>query len=88
MKFLFILEQIQIQMAKYSKFWSLYVNRVFPHVPPLMTLPPPYNRIQNKHVKILHCSRVPYCALFKEYQKPAETLADLIGLDSVSVKSS
>ena len=32
MKILFILEQIWIQVAKYSVFCSLNVNRVHPHV--------------------------------------------------------
>jgi len=61
MKFLFILEQIRIQVAKYSEFWSLYVNRVHPHVPSLTTPPPsPHNRVQNKRVEILHRCRVLY----------------------------
>ena len=51
MKFLFILEQIRIQVVKYSEFWSLYVNRVCPHVLSLMTPPPsPHNRVQVFHL--------------------------------------
>ena len=49
MKFLFILEQIRIQVAKYSEFWSLNVYQVHPHVPSLTAPPSPYNRVQNKH---------------------------------------
>jgi len=59
MKFLFILEQIRIQVARYSEFWSLNVYQVHPHVPSLTTPPPsPHNRVQNKHV--LHRCRVLY----------------------------
>ena len=59
MKFLFILEQIWMQVAKYPEFWSFYVYRVHPHVPSLTTPPPsPHNRVQNKHVRILHRYRV------------------------------
>jgi len=59
MKFLFIFEQIPIQVAKYSEFLSFYVYRVHPHVPSLTTPPPsPHNRVQNKHVKIFHLFRI------------------------------
>ena len=55
MEFLFIIEQIWIQVAKYFLIWSLYVYRMHPHVPSLTTPPPsPHNRVQNKHVKIFH----------------------------------
>jgi hypothetical protein len=48
-------------VAKYSERWSLYVNWVHPHVPSFMTPPSsPHNRVQNKHVKILHRCRVLY----------------------------
>ena len=61
MEFLFILEQIRIQVAKYFEIWSLYVYRVHPHDPSLTTPPPsPHNRVQNKHVKINHRFRVLY----------------------------
>jgi len=44
MKFFFIFEQIWIQVAKYSEFWSLNINRVPQHVPSLTTPPsvPPH----------------------------------------------
>jgi len=61
MEFLFILEQIRIQVAKYFEIWSLYVYWVHPHVPSLRTPPlSPHNRVQNKHVKIFHRFRVIY----------------------------
>ena len=61
MEFLFILEWIRIQVAKYFENWSLYVYRVHPHVPSLTTPPPsPHNRVQNKHVKFLNRFRVLY----------------------------
>jgi hypothetical protein len=48
-------------VAKYSELWSLYVNRVHPHVPSLTTASrSPHNRVQNKHVKILHRCRALY----------------------------
>jgi len=48
-------------MAKYFEIWSLYVYRVYPHVPSLTTPPPsPTNLVQNKHVKIFHRFRVLY----------------------------
>ena len=59
MEFLFNLEQIRIQVAKYFENWSLHVYRVNPHVPSLPTLPP-HNRVQNKHVKIFRRFRVLY----------------------------
>jgi hypothetical protein len=66
MKVLVILEQIQIQVAKYSEFWSLFVNRVHPRVPSLTTPPPsPHNRVQNKHIKIILRCRVPYLCTVK-----------------------
>ena len=50
MKFLIIIEQIRIQVAKYSELWSLNVYQVHQHVPSLTTRPPsPHNRVQNKH---------------------------------------
>ena len=50
MKFLFVLEQIRIQVVKYSELWSLNVYQVHPYVPSLTTPPPsPYNHGQNKH---------------------------------------
>ena len=59
MKFFSILEQIRTQVAKYSEFWSLNINRVPLHIPSLTTLPPsPHNRVQNKHV--LHRCRLLY----------------------------
>ena len=61
MEFLFILEQIRIQVAKYFEIWSLYVYRVHAHVPSLTTPPPsPHNRVQNKLVKIFHRCTVLY----------------------------
>jgi len=61
MEFLFILEQIQIQVAKCFEIWSLYVYRVYLHVPSLTMPPPsPHNRLQNKYVKIFHRFRVLY----------------------------
>jgi len=49
MEFLFIREQIRIQVAKYFEIRSLYVYRAHPHVPSLTTPPPsPHNRVQNK----------------------------------------
>ena len=61
MEFLFILEQIRIQVAKYFEIWSLYVYWVDPHVTFLTTPPPsPHNCGQNKHVKIFHRFRVLY----------------------------
>jgi hypothetical protein len=69
MKFLFILEQIRIQVAKYSEFWSLNINRVHPYVPSLTTPPPsPHNRVQNKHV--LHRCRVLYLRAVQRVLKP------------------
>ena len=60
-EFLFILEQIRIQVTKYFKIWSLYVYQVHPHDPSLTTPPPsPHNRVQNKYVKIFHHFRVLY----------------------------
>ena len=85
MKILFVFEQIRIQVAKYSEFLSLNINRVPLLVPSLMTPPPPHNRVQNKHV--LHRCRVFTCALFKDCYKPTGTLADLIGLDSIGVNT-
>jgi hypothetical protein len=74
MKFLFILKQICIQVTKYSEFSSLYVNRVQPHVASLTTPPPsPHNRVQNKHVKILHCCRVLYWCTVQRVLKPAQS---------------
>ena len=79
MKFLFILEQIRIQVAKYSEFWSFYVYRVHPHVPSLTTPPPPpHNCVQNKHVKILHRCRVLYLCTV---QRVLKTHWDLRRLD-------
>jgi len=60
MEFLFTLEQIRIQVAKYFEIWSLYVYRVHSHVPSLTTPPPSHNRVQNKHVKIFHRFRALY----------------------------
>jgi len=61
MEFLFIIEQIRIQVAKYFEISSLYVYRVRPHVPSVTTPPPsPHNRVQNKHVTIFHRFRVLY----------------------------
>ena len=65
MEFLFILEQIRIQVAKYFVIWSLYVHQVHPHVPSRTTPPPsPHNRVQIQHVKIFHRFRFLYlCAV-------------------------
>ena len=76
-KFLFIFEQIRVQVAKYSEFWSLNVNRVHPHVPSLTTqYPSPHNRVQNKHV--LHrCIFLNLCA----FQRVLKTHRDSRILD-------
>ena len=59
MKFLFVLEQILVRVAKYSKFCSFYFYWVHPHVLSLTMPPPsPHNCAQNKHVKIFHRFRV------------------------------
>ena len=61
MEFLFNLEQIRIQVAKYFEIWSLYVYRVYPHAPSLTTPPTsPHNRVQNKHFKIFYRFRFLY----------------------------
>ena len=49
MEFLFTLEQIWIQVAKYFEIWSVHVYRVHPRVPSLTTPPPsPHNRVQKQ----------------------------------------
>ena len=87
MEFLFILEQIRIQVAKYFEIRSLYVyvHRVHPHVPSLpASSPSPHNRVQNKHVKIFHRFRVLYlCAV----QRVLKTHWDSRRLDSVGVNT-
>jgi len=70
MEFVFILEHIRIRVAKYFEIWSLYVYRMQPHVPSLMTPPPSLrNRVQNKHVKIFHRFRVLYLCTFQRVLK-------------------
>jgi len=68
-KFLFILEQVPVQVAKYSEFWSLYVSRVDPHVPSV-TMPPHSPQIVCKTgtLKFSIAVRFFTCALFKEYK--------------------
>ena len=79
MKFILILEQMPVQVAKYSEFWSLYVNRVNTHVPSVTTPPPsPHNRGQNKHVKIFHRCTVLYLCIV---QRVLKTHWDSRGLD-------
>ena len=86
MKFLSILEQIWIKVAKYSVFCSLNVNRVHQHVLSLTTPPPsPHNRMQNKHG--LHRCRDLYLCAVQRVLKPTGTRADLIGLDLVGVNT-
>ena len=86
MKFFSILEQIRKQVAKYSEFWSLNINRVRPHVPSLATPPPsPHNLVQNKHV-VYRC-RLLYLRAVQRILKPTGTRADSIGLDSVGVNT-
>jgi len=59
MKVFSILEQIRTQVAKYSEFWSLNINRAPPHIPSLTTPhPSPHNLVQKKHV--LHRCRLLY----------------------------
>jgi len=89
MKFLFIVEQVPVQVAKYSEFWSLHVNRVHPHVPPV-TMPPHSPQIVCKTSVLKFSIAVQFftCALLKEYKKPTGTRADLMGLDSVGVHPS
>ena len=70
MEFLFILEQIRIQVAKYFAIWSLNVYLVHPHVPSLTTPPPSaHNRVQNKHVKISHRFRILYLSTVQRVLK-------------------
>ena len=68
MKFLFIFEQIPVQVAKYSEIWSLHVNRVNPHAPSV-TRPPPSPQIVCKTSMLKFSIVVVFltCALFKEY---------------------
>ena len=40
MEFLFILEQIRKQVAKYFEICPIYVHRVYPHAPSVTTPPP------------------------------------------------
>jgi hypothetical protein len=56
-------------VALFSEFWSLNINRVHPHVPPLITTPPPspYNRVQNN---VLRRWRVLYLRAVKRVLKP------------------
>ena len=68
MEFLFNVEQIQIQVAKYFENWSFHIYRVNPHVPSLPTLPP-HNRVQNKHVKIFRRFRVLYLCIVQRVLK-------------------
>jgi hypothetical protein len=72
MKFLFILNPDRIQVAKYSEFWSLYVNWVHPHVLSLTTPTlSPHNHVQNKNVKILYHCRVLYlCTVQRVLKTP------------------
>ena len=61
MEFLFILEQVRIEVAKYFEIWPLLAYWVHPHVSSLTTPPPsPHNRVQNKRVKIFHRFRFLY----------------------------
>jgi hypothetical protein len=74
-------------VAKYSEFWSLNINRVHPHVPSLITTPPPspHNRVQNKHV--LRRWRVLYLRAVQRVLKPNwdSRRLDWTRLDSVGV---
>jgi len=76
-EFLFILEEIRIQVTKYFEIWSLYVYRVHPRVPSPTTPPPsPHNRVQNKRVKIFHRFRVLYLCTVQRARKTPLGLAE------------
>jgi len=88
MTFLFIFEQIRVEVARYSEFWSPYIYRVHPHVISL-TKPHPsaHNRVQNKHIKIFHRCRILYLCTVQRVLKTHWNSCGL-GLEAVGVQPS